>query len=46
MVKNGSVFFIDAGKGAFGVTAAHVVTECLNDSKSMFVQCMIGHHGK
>jgi hypothetical protein len=47
MVKNGSLFFLDAGKGAFAVTASHVVTECLNDTKSpMFVQCMIGGHGK
>ena len=38
MMKNGSLFFLDAGEGAFAVTAAHVVTECLNDSKSpMFV---------
>jgi hypothetical protein len=47
MMKTGSLFFLDAGKGAFAVTAAHVVTECLNDSRSpMFVQCMIGGHGK
>jgi hypothetical protein len=47
MVKNGSLFFLDAGQGAFAVTAAHVVTECLRDSKSpTFVQCMIGRHGK
>jgi hypothetical protein len=47
MVKSGSIFFLNAGKGAFGVTAAHVVIECLNDTRSpMFVQCMIGRHGK
>jgi hypothetical protein len=47
MMKNGSVFFLDAGKGAFAVTAAHVVDECLKDTKSpMFVQCMIGSHGR
>jgi hypothetical protein len=45
-MKNGSVFFLDAGKGPFAVTAAHVVTECFEDSKSsMFVQCMIGSNG-
>src|SRR5215471_15001209 len=45
-MKNGSVFFLDAGQGSFAVTAAHVVTECLEDSKSsMFVQCMIGSNG-
>jgi len=43
LVKNGSLFLVDAGEGAFAVTAAHVVSECLNDTKSpMFVQCMIG----
>ncbi len=46
-VKNGSLFFLDAGEGAFGVTAAHVVTECLRDSQSPeFVQCMIGRDGE
>ena len=43
MVKNGSVFFLDAGQGAFAVTAAHVVLECLDDSRSPeFLSCMIG----
>lgn len=43
MLKNGSLFFLDAGQGAFAVTAAHVVTECLKDSALPgFVQCMIG----
>lgn len=47
MVRNGSLFFLDAGEGAFAVTAAHVVTECLKDSKSKsFVQCMIGRENK
>ena len=46
-MKNGSIFFVDAGQGVFGVTAAHVVVECLRDTKSpMFVQCMIGRHGE
>jgi hypothetical protein len=46
MVKNGSLFFMDAGEGVFAVTASHVVEECLNDARSpMFVQCMIGSHG-
>jgi hypothetical protein len=46
MIKNGSLFFMDAGKGVFAVTASHVVDECLNDIRSpMFVQCMIGGHG-
>ena len=43
MVKSGSVFFLDTGARLFAVTAAHVVTECLNDSKSsQFVGAMIG----
>jgi hypothetical protein len=47
MVKNGSLFFLRTGENTFGVTAAHVVVECFNDSKSpMFVQCMIGRDGK
>jgi hypothetical protein len=47
MVKNGSVFFLDAGQGVFAVTAAHVVLECLEDSKSPdFLKCMIGGNGK
>lgn len=42
-VKQGSAFFLDTGERIFAVTAAHVVTECLEDTKSgMFVQCMIG----
>jgi hypothetical protein len=27
-VRNGSAFFLDAGGGVFGVTAAHVIDEC------------------
>jgi hypothetical protein len=46
-VKSGSVFFLDAGKGVFAVTASHVVEECLNDTRApTFVQCMIGGHGR
>jgi hypothetical protein len=46
MVKNGSLFFMDAGEGVFAVTASHVVEECLNDTRlPMFVQCLIGGHG-
>lgn len=46
MVKGGSLFFLDAGEGVFAVTAAHVIVECFNDSKSpMFVQSMIGSSG-
>jgi len=45
-IKNGSVFFIDAGEGVFAVTAAHVVTQCLVATRSpCFVQCMIGGNG-
>jgi len=47
LIKNGSLFFLDAGEGIFAVTAAHVVFECLEDMKSPeFVQCMIGRDGK
>jgi hypothetical protein len=45
-MKNGSLFFMDVGKGVFAVTASHVVEECLKDTRSpKFVQCMIGGHG-
>jgi hypothetical protein len=45
-IKNGSVFFLDAGEGLFAVTAAHVIKECMDDTKSpMFVQCVIGSNG-
>ena len=45
-VKNGSLFFMDAGEGVFAVTASHVVEECLHDTRlPTFVQCMIGGHG-
>jgi hypothetical protein len=46
MVKNGSVFFLDAGNGPFAITATHVIEECLDDTRSpRFVQCMIGGRG-
>jgi hypothetical protein len=42
-IKNGSVFLLSTGEGTFAVTAAHVVNECLQDSKlPTFVECMIG----
>jgi hypothetical protein len=42
-VYGGTLFFLNAGAGVFGVTAAHVVTACLIDSeKPSFVQCMVG----
>lgn len=44
-MKNGSIFFMDAGEGIFAVTAAHVIEECLRDSKSPSFQCMIGGDG-
>jgi hypothetical protein len=43
MMKGGSAFFLDTGERIFAVTAAHVVEECLQDTKSStFVQCMLG----
>lgn len=45
--KSGTVFFMDAGSGAFAVTSGHVVEQCLTDSNTpLFVQSMIGGHGK
>jgi hypothetical protein len=47
LVKSGSLFFLDTGRAIFAVTAAHVVVECLKDTRSpMFVQSMIGTNGK
>ena len=44
-MKSGSVFFLDTGERMFGVTAAHVVEECLADSRSpTFVQSMLGSY--
>jgi hypothetical protein len=44
--KNGTLFFMHTGRRLIAVTAAHVVQECLDDSRSpMFVQAMIGANG-
>ncbi|MGD1035609.1 MAG: serine protease [Roseiarcus sp.] len=46
-LKNGTTFFLDAGQGVFGVTAAHVVTECFHDCQSdAFVGCFVGGEGR
>jgi hypothetical protein len=43
MMKGGSTFFLNTGQRIFAVTAAHVVQECLQDTKlRTFVQCMVG----
>jgi hypothetical protein len=34
MMKSGTAFFLNTGKGLFGVTAAHVTDECLQDASS------------
>jgi hypothetical protein len=44
-VRNGSLFFLDAGKGVFAVTAAHVVKKCLKHSEYPVFWCMIGGNG-
>ena len=42
-MKGGSAFLIDTGVRTFGVTAAHVVTEYLQDTKSpQFAFCLLG----
>ena len=42
----GSMFFLDAGVGAFAVTAAHVVVACLVDSQRPgFLRCVIARDG-
>src|SRR5271166_6530579 len=33
-MKGGSAFFIDTGECVFAVTAAHVIEECLQDTRS------------
>ena len=44
-MKNGSIFFLDAGHGVFGVTAAHVVGSYMQDSANpLFRRCMIARH--
>ncbi len=44
IVNNGTAFFLDAGKGAFGVTAAHVVAG-LEQAKLCHSDliCQVGH---
>jgi hypothetical protein len=42
-LRSGSAFFLNTGDSTFAVTAAHVVIECLQDTKqSPFIQCMLG----
>jgi hypothetical protein len=42
-LKNGTAFFLNAGEGVFGVTAAHVVIECFRDCRSdAFLGCFVG----
>jgi hypothetical protein len=42
-VRNGSVFFLDAGKGSFGVTANHVLKGLAKDRETKaIVTCQIG----
>jgi hypothetical protein len=46
-IKGGTAFFLDTGEAIFGVTAAHVVTEYFEDTKSpSFVQIMLGTDGR
>ena len=46
-IKGGTAFFLDTGETTFGVTAAHVVTEYFEDTKSpSFVQVMLGTNGR
>lgn len=41
-LQNGSIFFLDAGAGVFGVTAAHVVRSCQQDERdAAFRGCMV-----
>jgi hypothetical protein len=45
--SNGTIFFVDTGQAVFGVTAAHVVTACFEDTKKpTFVQCMVGRENQ
>jgi hypothetical protein len=42
-VKGGSAFILDTGESVFGVTAAHVAQQCLQDAgRRNFVQSMLG----
>jgi hypothetical protein len=45
-MKGGSCFFLDTGEATFGVTAAHVVQEFLNDTRTQEVHCAIAAHDK
>lgn len=43
--RSGSLFFLDAGAGVFGVTAAHVVASCLRDAADpSFRGCLVARH--
>jgi hypothetical protein len=45
-ISGGSIFFLNTGANLFAVTAAHVITACLEaHGDAGFVQCMIGRHG-
>lgn len=42
--RNGSAFFLDAGEGPFGITAAHVIEGLQEDRASLdVVACQLGH---
>jgi hypothetical protein len=44
IINNGTAFFLDAGKGASGVTAAHVVAALKNDKLcDSDLVCQVGH---
>src|SRR5580765_8698311 len=44
IVNNGTAFFLDAGKGPFGVTAAHVVAGLESDKlRHSDLTCQVGH---
>jgi hypothetical protein len=45
-MKGGTVFFLDTGEAVFGVTAAHVVLEFFEDSRTPNVHAAIAAHGK
>lgn len=45
--KNGTMFLLDTGCRIIGVTAAHVVIDCFDDTrKPTYLGCMIGVDGK
>jgi hypothetical protein len=45
-MKGGSVFFLDTGEAMFAVTAAHVVQEFFDDTRTQQVHCAIAAHEK